>query len=104
MGVGEPNGAGGSQQAGHEEVESQAEDVLSGVDAQRARALAERIAAAAPLSVQAAKLSAMAAMDIVSGHALKEASYIHEKAYTSEDAIEGPRAFAEKRKPVWKGR
>jgi enoyl-CoA hydratase/carnithine racemase len=46
----------------------------------------------------------MAAMDIVSGHALKEASQIHHKAYTSEDAIEGPRAFAEKRKPVWKGR
>jgi len=70
----------------------------------RARAMAERIASAAPLSVQAAKQSAMAAMDIVTGHALKEARYIHEKAYTSEDAIEGPRAFAEKRKPVWKGR
>ncbi len=71
---------------------------------ERAQTLAERIASAAPLSVQAAKLSAMAAMDIVSGHALKEASQIHHKAYTSEDAIEGPLAFAEKRKPVWKGR
>jgi enoyl-CoA hydratase/carnithine racemase len=38
------------------------------------------------------------------GHALKEAAQLHEKAYSSEDAIEGPRAFAEKRKPVWKGR
>jgi crotonobetainyl-CoA hydratase len=24
--------------------------------------------------------------------------------YTSEDVFEGPRAFAEKRKPVWKGK
>jgi enoyl-CoA hydratase/carnithine racemase len=70
----------------------------------RARALADRISEAAPLSVAAAKRSAMATMDLVMGHALKEASHIHEKAYASEDAIEGPRAFAEKRKPVWKGR
>ncbi|MFO1188333.1 MAG: enoyl-CoA hydratase-related protein [Alphaproteobacteria bacterium] len=71
---------------------------------ERARALASRIAEGAPLSVEAAKLSARAAMDIVTGHAIKEATQIHEKAYQSEDAIEGPRAFAEKRKPVWKGR
>ena len=71
---------------------------------ERARALATRIAQAAPLSVSAAKRSAMATMDIVMGHALKEANQLHEKAYASEDAIEGPRAFAEKRNPVWKGR
>ena len=70
----------------------------------RARTLAERIASAAPLSVQAAKESAMAAMDQMVGHALKEANALHIRAYTSEDAIEGPRAFAEKRAPVWKGR
>ena len=28
----------------------------------------------------------------------------HEAAYNSADAQEGPRAFAEKRKPVWQGR
>ncbi|MBV1881709.1 MAG: enoyl-CoA hydratase/isomerase family protein [Pseudomonadales bacterium] len=70
----------------------------------RARTLAERISSAAPLSVQAAKRSGMAAMDMVTGHALKVASMIHEKAYESEDAIEGPLAFSEKRDPVWKGR
>jgi enoyl-CoA hydratase/carnithine racemase len=77
-------------------------DVKSMMD--RARALAQRIAQAAPLSVEAAKRSAMATMDLVMGHALKEAAQLHEQAYASEDAIEGPRAFAEKRPPVWKGR
>jgi len=71
---------------------------------ERARALARRIAEAAPLSVEAAKRSSLAEMDLVIGHAVREAVQLHEKAYASEDAIEGPRAFAEKRKPVWKGR
>ncbi|MBV1879832.1 MAG: enoyl-CoA hydratase/isomerase family protein [Pseudomonadales bacterium] len=71
---------------------------------QRAIALAQRIASAAPLSVEAAKLSAMAAMNLVTEQALKEASQLHQKAYQSQDAIEGPRAFAEKRPPVWQGK
>jgi crotonobetainyl-CoA hydratase len=28
----------------------------------------------------------------------------YERMLTSEDFLEGPRAFAEKRKPVWKGK
>jgi enoyl-CoA hydratase/carnithine racemase len=44
------------------------------------------------------------AMDVGRQAGLDAAKIIYEKVYTSEDAIEGPRAFAEKRKPVWKGK
>jgi enoyl-CoA hydratase len=33
-----------------------------------------------------------------------EADRLHVEVYASQDAIEGPKAFAEKRKPVWQGR
>jgi enoyl-CoA hydratase len=35
--------------------------------------------------------------------ALRAARHASETAYRSADAKEGPRAFAEKRRPVWKG-
>jgi 1,4-dihydroxy-2-naphthoyl-CoA synthase len=35
---------------------------------------------------------------------LQAARAAHELTYNSDDAQEGPRAFAEKRKPEWKGR
>jgi enoyl-CoA hydratase len=35
--------------------------------------------------------------------ALQAARHASELAYNSEDAQEGPRAFAEKRKPKWQG-
>ncbi|EHR53505.1 enoyl-CoA hydratase/carnithine racemase [Saccharomonospora amisosensis] len=65
---------------------------------------AERIAANAPLSVLAAKATIYAAADRGWHDALDEADRIWEPVYLSEDAQEGPRAFREKRKPVWRGR
>jgi len=70
----------------------------------RARALAERIRDNAPLSVMAGKESLKKAMTLGCDAGMVEAKRIYKPVYASEDAIEGPRAFAEKRKPAWKGR
>lgn len=71
---------------------------------QATQRLAERIASNAPLSVLAAKATVYAAADRGWHDALDEADRIWEPVYLSEDAQEGPRAFREKRKPVWRGR
>ena len=72
-----------------------------------ALALAHRIAANAPLAVQASKRVARGIRDgAVPAEADAWAASNHEilALMGSEDAIEGPMAFAEKRTPVWKGR
>ncbi len=55
-------------------------------------------------SVMAAKESLLRGMDLGLGMGLEKAIEIYKTVYDSEDAQEGPRAFSEKRKPVWKGR
>ncbi|MCJ2178314.1 enoyl-CoA hydratase-related protein [Novosphingobium album (ex Hu et al. 2023)] len=66
--------------------------------------LAWEVLEGAPLSVKAARETVMLSTEMGRGAALQAARATHELAYHSEDAQEGPRAFAEKRKPVWKGR
>jgi enoyl-CoA hydratase/carnithine racemase len=66
--------------------------------------LAATVAANAPLSVRAAKAMVHAAAGRDLDEALDEGWRLFEPVYLSEDAQEGPRAFLEKRPPVWKGR
>jgi enoyl-CoA hydratase/carnithine racemase len=68
------------------------------------QALAETIAANAPLSVRAAKEMVYRAAVGRSEDELAVADAIWEPVYRSEDAQEGPRAFGERRTPQWKGR
>jgi enoyl-CoA hydratase len=70
----------------------------------RAVAMATTIAANAPLSVQAAKRTVELSTEVGRSQAVQSADWLYERVYTSEDAQEGPRAFAEKRDPVWVGR
>ena len=71
---------------------------------EEAQALARVIAKNAPLSVRAAKRMVYAVAGASLADALDEGDRVWEPVYESEDAQEGPRAFREKRAPVWRGR
>ncbi len=71
---------------------------------EEARAIATRIAQNAPLSVRAGKRMVYATAERLRSEAFDEAERIFEPVYKSEDAQEGPRAFLEKRAPVWRKR
>jgi enoyl-CoA hydratase/carnithine racemase len=66
--------------------------------------LAHEILEGAPLSVAAGKETVLLATEMGRSAALRAARHAWERAYNSADAQEGPRAFAEKRKPQWRGR
>jgi enoyl-CoA hydratase/carnithine racemase len=68
-----------------------------------ALALADRIAANAPLSLAAVKdLVRLFATDVARGRERRQ--HWHGIVFGSEDAAEGSKAFFEKRPPVWQGR
>ncbi len=69
-----------------------------------ALALAHEVLEGAPLSVKAGRETVMLATEMGRAAALQAARAAHDVAYLSEDAQEGPRAFAEKRRPAWKAR
>jgi enoyl-CoA hydratase/carnithine racemase len=69
-----------------------------------ATALAKRLIENAPLTVRAAKEMVRLSTEMGRSAALRASRHAFDTVYLSEDAQEGPRAFREKRKPVWKGR
>ena len=81
--------------------------VPDGTSLQAALALAERITVNAPLAVQASKRVAYGIDDgVITDEEPKWTRILNEliTVLRSEDAKEGPLAFAQKRAPVWKGR
>lgn len=68
-----------------------------------ALAMAHCIASNAPLSVQAGKQLVGLATDMGRTQALHAADLLYQQVYRSDDALEGPRAFAERREPRWTG-
>ena len=65
---------------------------------------ARRIAVNAPLSVQATKESVVRGLKETMREAYRIESELSGRVFSSEDAKEGPSAFAEKRPPRWTGK
>jgi enoyl-CoA hydratase len=78
--------------------------VPEGQALEEALTVAREIAQNGPVAVQAIKRSVLETADLPMKDALARELEIGWPVFRSEDAKEGPRAFAEKRKPEFKGR
>ena len=70
----------------------------------QAKALAAKIAENGPLAVKRSKQVIKESIDWSQDEMFANQQEITSAVFSSEDAIEGATAFAEKRKPNWKGR
>lgn len=78
--------------------------VPTGGHAEAALGLARQIAVNAPLAVQGGLALAKKAIDLSDEDGMRAGDAAIAELRNSEDWNEGPRAFVEKRAPVWKGR
>ncbi len=69
-----------------------------------AKALARQITRCAPLAIEASKAVALSSLSSSLERSILDQHPTAVRLWASQDAIEGPRAFAEKRPPVWQGR
>ena len=69
-----------------------------------AEEMASSVLLCAPLAVKAIKRIVMTGRDLPLEESWKLAESLTADLARTEDAREGPRAFAEKRRPIWKGR
>jgi enoyl-CoA hydratase len=69
-----------------------------------ARRYAEVILECAPLAIEAVKRSVMTALGLPLKEAFAQELELAAQVFMTEDAREGPLAFAEKRKPEWQGK
>ena len=76
-----------------------AEDLM-----EEAMALAQQIAENAPLAVQYFKELAYRGVNMSTQDISSLTYHMYDQLLTTEDSKEGPRAFAEKRRPNWQGR
>lgn len=77
--------------------------VEAGEAVDTALALAERVSKNAPLAVTASKQLIKAAVDLPETEFWDVQNSLFGEVFASNDAKEGPRAFAEKRPPEWTG-
>ena len=70
----------------------------------RALEWARRITANAPLAIRATKESVLRGLGLDLAGAYDVETELSHRIFATEDADEGPRAFAEKRPPLWRGR
>ena len=76
-----------------------AEDVMD-----KAMEIAGKIARNGPIAVKAIRKSARACLGLPEHEALKLENEISGPVFQTEDAIEGPKSFMEKREPVYHGK
>jgi enoyl-CoA hydratase/carnithine racemase len=69
-----------------------------------ARAWAEALCERGPLAVRAAKEAVVRGLSLPLPDGLRLEAFLSGTLRGTEDAVEGPRAFAEKRKPEFKAR